>query len=170
MDIYRKITRQIDKIQMFRHRELMLMVRALELYPNQLPILEYIKNNDGCMQADISRDLGVTPASIALSVKRLQKAGMLIKEIDENNLRKNRLSLTDKGRESSRKSRRIFDEFDRKMYKDFTEEELNILAEFNARIGRNVIGKDIESVSFEDLCGNMDGRHGHRHFDDDDIE
>lgn len=166
MDIYRKITGQIDKIQIFRHRELMLMVRELGLYPNQLPILEYIKNNNGCMQADISRDLGVTPASIALSVKRLQKAGMLIKEIDENNLRKNRLSLTDKGREASEKSRSIFDEFDRKMYKDFTEDELNLLAEFNSRIGRNVIGRDIESVSFEDLCGNIDSGHERGNFED----
>ena len=41
----------------------------VELYFGQLPILEYIKDNDGCTQIEIAEKLCVTPASISTSTK-----------------------------------------------------------------------------------------------------
>ena len=64
-----------------------------------MPVLRYVMENDGCKQVDLANFLRVTPASVALSTKRMQKAGYLEKEVDEYNLRRNKLHVTPQGRQ-----------------------------------------------------------------------
>ena len=71
------------------------------LYFGQLPILQFIHEHPGCTQREIADKIGVTSASVALSTKRMQKSGLLTKEIDSQDLRCNRLELTETGIEYS---------------------------------------------------------------------
>lgn len=108
------------------------------LYFGQMPILEYIDEHDGCTQIEIAEFIQVTPASIALSTKRLEKSGFITKTTDENNLRCKRLSLTDNARNSMKRNKEIFDAQDAKMFAGFSEEELELFRGFIDRATINL--------------------------------
>ena len=111
---------------MFMLRRIMLnkTTNNTGLYMGQLPILAYICHNDGCTQKEISDWLNVSPASIALSTKRLQKAGFIKKPVDKDNLRCNRLSVTESGSETAFKCREAMNVFDTEMFSGIGEEGL----------------------------------------------
>ena len=108
------------------------------LYFGQLPILESVRDNDGCSQTDIAELLHVSPASIALSTKRLSKAGLLDKKAQEGNLRCNSLMITDKGRAAVKKCRAAFDELDAKMFDGFSADDFRCLKEYLDRMITNL--------------------------------
>lgn len=93
----------------------------------QLPMLEVIANNGGCTQKELADKLMITPASAALSTKRLQKAGYIIKEVDPNNLRCNMLTATEKGIKCLSDCVRSFRQVDDAMISGLGEEELDRL-------------------------------------------
>lgn len=91
--------------------------------------------------------LGVTPASVATSTKRLQKAGLVTKTVDAENLRCKRLALTDKGREAITRHMSFFDDYDKLVFEDFSEEEKERLTQYLNRIAdkmRKIEGIDID--------------------------
>lgn len=93
----------------------------------QFPLLGYVEQHDGCTQQEAAEAMNVSAPAVAVSVKRLQKAGFLKKEADPGNLRKSRLSLTDTGREISRTFRQNFDELDMAAFGCLSEEEAGAL-------------------------------------------
>lgn len=95
------------------------------LHMGQLRVLEFIGHHRGCTQKDIADALQVTPASIALSTKRLQKAGLVEKQVDETNLRCNMLYVTPKAEEISRICRDKFDAIDAVMFQGLSDDELD---------------------------------------------
>lgn len=108
------------------------------LYLGQLPIIEYVARHNGCSQVDIADTLHLSAASVAISTKRLQKAGIIDKTVDESNLRSKRLTITDKGLELSGKCRELFDSIDRRLFAGFEEEELIQLKGFLDRLIANI--------------------------------
>lgn len=119
----------------------------IALYFGQLPILEYVIEHDKCTQKEIADRLSVTPASIAISTKRMQKAGLLEKKVDENNLRCNRLTVTKKGHELSKQYRLKFDEMDKKMFVGFGEDELKQVNSYLSRLIMNITGDVNDEIS-----------------------
>lgn len=97
------------------------------LHPSQLPILEALSHNPGCTQQELADCLRVTPASVALSTKRLEKAGLIEKRADKTDRRRNRLCITEKGRQLSLEHRRRMDALDADMLQSFSEEEMQQL-------------------------------------------
>ena len=99
-----------------------------------------------CTQVEIAEELSVSPASIALSTKRLEKAGMIIKETDMDNLRCKRLSLTEKGLSVFKAGYTIRDEQDLRLFKDFSPDELDKLNEFLDRLTLNLTKEESNVV------------------------
>ena len=95
----------------------------------QVAIMRTIEEHENCTQADIAEMLNVTPASVATSTKRLQKAGLITKTVDEENLRCKRLSLTDEGRAAIDSHISLFKEYDERVFSDFSQEEKEQLEE-----------------------------------------
>lgn len=121
------------------HRKAMLQKSQLYgLYVGQPQILTFIKDNPGCTQNEIAENIGVSPASIAFSTKRLQKAGLLQKQVNSLNMRCNRLYVTPEGIETLEKFGEDFDSMNQIMFDGFSEEELHRLAEFAGRVTANL--------------------------------
>ena len=68
-----------------------------QLHRGQLPILELILAKPGCTQQELAEQLRITPASVAQSTTRLEKAGLIEKRTDPANRRRNWLSATAEG-------------------------------------------------------------------------
>ncbi len=129
--------KSIDRVAMMRRVSMGRVFGSRGLHFGQLRILEHIINNEGCTQNDIAEKLDVSPASIALSTKRLQKAGMLKKSEDNENRRCNILTVTEKGMETLECCRRDLDLFDEKIFDGINEDERIFLYDILERIIKN---------------------------------
>ena len=108
------------------------------LYGGQLPILEFIGTHDGCTQKDVADFMQVSPPSIATSVKRMQKAGLLKKVSNEQDLRCNRLSLTEEGTHAVSACKSGFLAVTQRMLDGFSPQERTALASYIERMMRNL--------------------------------
>lgn len=95
-----------------------------ELHHGQLPLLERIIDNPGCTQQEVAALLMVTPASVAQSLTRIEKAGLIERKVDQENRRRNRVYATEAGRHAAALYRESFDEVDKETFAGLTDEEL----------------------------------------------
>ncbi len=114
------------------------MVERLGLYYGQPFMLMTLSKSGEISQKELSQMMHNTPASVAVSVKRMEKAGMLTKTADKNDLRVNKITLTEQGKNMADKCRDSFRFVDEQMTKGFSEEELKILENFYERMIQNL--------------------------------
>ena len=133
---------RLEMLHLLRHFYRRPILEEYELYIGQHPVLEYIHNHPGCTQKEIADEMMVTPASIALSTKRMQRAGLIHKDPNENNLRCNMLYTTEKGTDISQKCRQAFDTLDQKAFEGFSEDEVQSLMGYLDRIATNLAGDE----------------------------
>lgn len=131
--------RLLGRIHVLRRITVGSKMLKIPLYKGQYEILDYVSKNPGCSQAMLAKELMISPASVALSVKRLIKANLLTKETDKNNLRCNKLYAGKNADEVINKSRSVMDEFDSNAFKNFTDEELKLFESFALRITENIV-------------------------------
>lgn len=134
----REIVRRFDVL--FLKRRILFQKVMLDegLYFGQLPIVEYVARHNGCSQVEIAETLNLSPASVAISTKRLQKAGIIDKAVDDTNLRSKKLTITEKGRGISNKCRETVDSLDKRLFASFSSQELVQLKEYLDRLIDNI--------------------------------
>ena len=89
-------------------------------------------------QKQLAKDLGVSPAAIAVSLKKLDSDGYITKDADADDCRCNRISLTEKGHGVVTKTCALFDCIDQAMVEGFDDAELEALLQGLARIEQNL--------------------------------
>ncbi len=137
MELY-QLGRAMVLVMLYRKKHMRRATEGLSLMPMQMPLIEALIQNPNVTQQELADLLHVTPASVALSTKRLQKAGLLEKREDPDNRRRNRLCATDaaiREYELHRKARLAVDEL---TFRGFDESEKAELARFLARITENL--------------------------------
>ena len=149
---YCEVVGSMEKLHILRRIVLQKATADSGLYIGQLPILEYIRHNDGCTQAELAEKMFVSPASIALSTKRMEKEGLLKKQTDKDNLRRNKLTITEKGREVSQECRRVFDEVDKKMFAGLSSDEISQFKELMDKMLISLTGKGAEDIDIFTLA------------------
>ena len=94
----------------------------------------------GCIpsQKQLAKDLNVSPAAIAVSLKRLESDGYITKDADADDCRCNRIELTEKGRGVVTKTCTLFESIDCTMVEGFDDDELDALISSLEKIGQNL--------------------------------
>lgn len=126
---------QLILLRRIAHRRLL---ADFPLYRGQPQLLRYIAHHPGCTQAELAERFLVSPASIAQSAKRLERAGLLEKRMDEENQRCRRLYVTAEGKEVTEGFHARLREADAAMLRGFEEQELETLDEYLRRILNNL--------------------------------
>ena len=130
----KELVGMLENIHLLR---MLFMKRTSENSPlhfGQVAIMKTIEQNENCTQNTIAEQLGVTPASVATSTKRLQKSGLITKTVDSENLRCKRLALTEKGRKAIKEQISIFREYDSIIFSELSENEKDVLIQLLSRI------------------------------------
>ncbi|NLX76316.1 MAG: winged helix-turn-helix transcriptional regulator [Clostridiaceae bacterium] len=135
---YKDIVIRLEKLHLIRRIIRQKATIDFPMHPGQLHLLEFINRNGGCTQAEVAENLMISPASVAVSTKRMEKAGLVEKRTAEGNLRCKRLYITDKGKRLSERCREAFDEFDRIVFTGFTKDELKTLRSYLDRLLDNI--------------------------------
>lgn len=134
--------KRIMILHMLRRKTLHGMHCEKEIVPGQYPLLKYLGEHPGASQHTLANMLFVSPASVAQSTKRLQRAMLLEKATDPENLRRNRLRLTAAGRAVVDAFRAQAESVDRQMLSGFTEEEIALLISLHNRMIKNLATDD----------------------------
>ena len=97
-------------------------------------------------QRQLANILRISPATIATSLKSLEKSGYIVRHPDETDSRKNLVYITEKGRQAVLTSRQVFDWVNNYMYHGFSVEERQQLQQFHQRMLDNLyqIGGDTD--------------------------
>ena len=108
-------------------------------------LTEYPKDGvEAPSQKELADRLHISPATVAASLKSLEKCGYVSRHADARDSRRNLISITPKGRQSMATSRAVFDSVDRYMFHGFSEEERRQVFSFHYRMLQNLyqIGGD----------------------------
>lgn len=132
--------RQLE-VAVLRRLMLQRMTRGLGLRPDQLGVMECIVRNPGCTQAQVAREMMVTPATMAQTVKRLERAGLIRREVDPANQRCNLLIATGRGQGLARQCREFHDCYDQQVFLGFSDEEIEQFCSTLGRMICNVTGE-----------------------------
>lgn len=132
------ISHDLDKIHLLKRIYLQKRNANLPIHPKQFPLLNYVRYHNGCTQVEIAENLLVTPASVALSTKRMEKSGFLRKVVDDTNLRCNKIYITEEGIKLSEINKTHFHDFDNQLFKDFSEQDLIVFKSYIDRALSNI--------------------------------
>lgn len=94
-------------------------------------------------QRDLAETLNITPAAVAVTLKKLEKNGLVGRKMAEKDNRYNEVVLTEKGKKIVKESYKVFKYADEKMFDGFSMEELDTFEGYLNRIKDN-LSKKIE--------------------------
>lgn len=130
----RQLVRKINRLGMIHRIYIRRAASAHELYMGQMPILEYVEAHEGCTQREAAKELGVSPPSVATSVRRMERAGFLTCTGSAADRRATCLALTARGRAVMQACRAECDSVDARMLRGLSEQERQTLSELLDRM------------------------------------
>lgn len=114
------------------------VVSQMGLYYGQPLLLMILHDELALSQAELARHMNITQASVAVSIKRMEKNGLVTKMMNPQDLRYNTIRLTDKGMKLAVQCRSAMDRIDEELYVGFSAEEREQLADFYRRMCQNL--------------------------------
>ena len=94
------------------------------LFNGQPIMLFEIKQSPGITQKELAGRMHITPASVAVSVRRMEAEGLVLRRRDDHDARLQHLTLTGKGESLDKACRQARDIIIDVLYEDFSPEEL----------------------------------------------
>ena len=122
--------------KMYLDREL----KSSGVFRSQHQILMAIARCPNVSQTEIARCQNVSTATIAVSLKKLEKGGYISRAVDASDNRFNQIGITPKGQAVVEQSRRVFQRSERALFQDFSQQEMDLLEQFLDRMRRNLEG------------------------------
>ncbi len=113
-------------------------VKDTGVYRSQHRLLMHLNRQPNCSQVMLAEHLEVSPAAIAVSIKKLEKGGYIRRETDSCDSRVHQVTITPKGTTVIEKSILMFQEVEAQMFQDFSEEEMTQMGNFLERIYQNL--------------------------------
>ncbi len=114
------------------------MLKGEGIHFGQPPIFHALLDQDNQSQCDIAASIGVSRASVGVSLRRMEKAGIVTRTINQKDSRYNLVSLTDKGLEMAKRSDDIMMGLSDAKLKGFTAEEAATLVSMLERVEKNL--------------------------------
>lgn len=124
------------RMQLDRYAEVHRLQRGQQ---RLLVILAHMNEENGPVsQRDLAERLHVTPAAVAVTLKRLEAEGIVSRKVLQKDNRYNEIALTQKGQEIVIGCEKAFQKTDHQLFDGFTEEELDTLENFLERMEHNL--------------------------------
>ncbi|MFO7946202.1 MAG: MarR family winged helix-turn-helix transcriptional regulator [Armatimonadota bacterium] len=114
--------------------------RAMDEYGlpgKSLMFLGYLGRHDGASQDDIASHFLFNKGYVARTLTKLEDAGLVKREVDEEDRRVNRVHLTDKGRQMRKKLKGVGSKWSQQLTAGFSEDERKQLLGYLARMAEN---------------------------------
>ncbi len=129
------------KMKQFHHmfdRALNCRLSKNEVFVGEARLLMTISEKDKLTQKELATQMGTSPASVGVSLKKLENKGYVKRNLDENDSRAFLITLTVKGEDFVENTHEIFQKLDRDTFSGFTDEELETFDNFMDRLHENL--------------------------------
>ena len=113
-------------------------VSSLGIHRSQHHMLMHISHNSGINQKDLANQMEISTAAVAVTVKKLEQAGLIKRTSPGNDSRINNLSLTEKGEQIVKDTAEEFSRIDECMLKGITDSERQTLWEILDKLKTNL--------------------------------
>lgn len=107
------------------------------VYRSQHRLLMMLGRNPNRSQTEIAEKLDISPAAVAVSLKKLEKSGYISRQCDENDNRVNFIEITEKGKMTILVSEKYFSEIEEALLRGFSGEELLQFEDYMGRMMQN---------------------------------
>ena len=128
------------------------------VYRSQHQILMFASHNPNVSQKDLAEMYGVSGATMAVSLKKLEKGGYINRLVDQHDNRCNQICITEKGRKVVEESVLIFQRLERCMFERFSEHDMDVLGNLLDRIYGN-LDQDLKDGPIEPEHGPIEAGH-----------
>lgn len=92
-----------------------------------------------CTQKELCDIMHLSPSTVTISIKSLERRGYVKKRADDKDMRCNIVEITDLGADAAEKCRKGFDSIDSAMYAGFSGEERRLITQLFTRITQNLM-------------------------------
>ncbi len=122
---------------------------SMNIRRSQHRILMYLaRNGTAVSQKDIATEFEISPAAVAVTLKKLEQSGFIERAAHENDSRYNSVSITAKGLDIVNATREAFYKVDMFMFESLTTDELDALSTSLSKM-HNSLKKMYESENNE---------------------
>jgi MarR family transcriptional regulator, organic hydroperoxide resistance regulator len=126
---------RVFRLHFIRSQELL---GPLGIYAGQEHIFFPLAKRGERTQNELAEIMGRRPATVAVMLKRMEKAGFIERTSDEKDRRVTRVRLTGQGTATAAEIRTQFGRLNRECFEGFSEEEKATLAGYLKRMGDNL--------------------------------
>lgn len=120
---------RVNYLSKLMHMEFNRAIANQGLFSGQQDILFALLENEGITLSALAKMLDISSATASVSVKRMEKAGFIIKKQDDNDTRITRLYLTEKAKEAPENIKREMDSLEAVLKNGMTDAQAKELAE-----------------------------------------
>lgn len=121
------------------HRNIEKLFGDTGLHRSQRMLLLLLSHFEGVIsQREIADRFDISPACVARALKSLSSEGYIQRSDNAADLRRNNVSITEKGLHIVNETKRTFDQFDQRVFEGFSEEEIAELILLLERVQQNL--------------------------------
>ncbi|MGN1445327.1 MAG: MarR family winged helix-turn-helix transcriptional regulator [Eubacteriales bacterium] len=121
------------------HSEVERRTASLGIHQNQHRMLMCIMRMQGePSQRQLASEMGISPAAVTTILKSLEKEGYVARCVTEEDNRRNRVAITEKGRSKLDEAHVIFDSVDQAMFRGMSEADIQTLKSLLLRMKNNL--------------------------------
>lgn len=136
--IHRAIDLMIHTTRL-HHRNIEKLFDNTGLHRSQRPLLMHLSRTNGATsQREIADRFDVSPACVARSLKSLAIDGYITRTGSEDDMRRNNVSITDKGRRTVEQTQHAFDALDASAFENMSTDEIDQLISLLSRVQNNL--------------------------------
>ncbi len=122
-----------------RHRKVLEQeLKSTGVHRSQHQLLMFIADHPDLSQKELAGRQGVSAATTAVSLKKLEQGGYVRRVVDLKDNRCNQIGITEKGMEVVRSSKAVFEELERVMFSGFSQEDFRRMEELLDRMYDNM--------------------------------
>ncbi len=110
------------------------------VHRSQHRILMYLsrRGEEITTQKDIAANFQISAAAVAVSIRKLEAEGLILRSADKNDNRSNIITLTDKGLEIVTQTKTLINAIDEAMFNGFDEDEIVQFSAYLSRLCDNI--------------------------------
>jgi DNA-binding MarR family transcriptional regulator len=113
-------------------------LETLKLYRGQPPVLRALWEAEGLTQKELAERLRITPATLTKMLQRMEKAGFIHRQGDQQDQRVSRVYLTETGRAIQTRVEQVWRTMEAETFAGFTLEERVLLRRFLLQLRDNL--------------------------------
>ena len=138
MESMKWIAELFDEHERLKNLCLFYKLKEEKIHYGQIPVLIALAERDGCNQCSLAAALNVSRASIGVSLRRMEKVGLVRRETSQTDARYNTVYITEEGKKTLEQANAIVDSTFNAALKDITAEEREVFRRVMEKMNANL--------------------------------